>query len=51
MKKLFSPKKNLPPIYLSPPISRENLVKSLFLPQFSVIEAPKCYLALHFLVL
>ena len=48
MKKIFSPKKNLPPIYLSSPISRENLVKLVFRPQVSIMESPKGYLSLCF---
>ena len=43
-----SPWENLPPIYLSPPISRENIVKSFFRPQFLVMEALKGYFSLHF---
>ena len=31
-----------------PPISSENLMKSLLCPYFSVMEAPKCYFTLHF---
>ena len=48
MKKTIFAQKNLPPIYNSTPISRENLVKSLFRPQFSIMEAPKGYFTLHF---
>ena len=48
MEKLFSPKQNVPPIYLSPPISRENLVKSFFHTQFSIMEAPKDDFSHHF---
>ena len=48
MKKTIFSLENIPQIYVLPPISRENLVKSHFRPQFSVMEDPMGYFSLHF---